>query len=66
MNRRAFTDRLREVVADRWSSHTLQHGHHLIGAGTTRWGWAVYTVAGDGIYLGRTAQLALREIKEHF
>ena len=36
-----------------------RHGWHLIGAGTARYGWAVYTAAGAGRYLGRTAAVAV-------
>jgi len=36
-----------------------RHGWHLIGAGVARYGWAVYTAAGAGRYLGRTAAVAI-------
>ena len=34
---------------------TLRYGWHLIGAGSARHGWAAYTAAGAGRYLGRCA-----------
>lgn len=34
-------------------------GWHLIGAGPARYGWATYTAAGAGRWLGSTAQHAL-------
>ena len=40
-----------------------RHGWHLIGAGTARYGWAVYTAAGAGRWLGRTAAVALAAVR---
>jgi hypothetical protein len=36
-----------------------RRGWHLIGEGPARFGWATYTAAGDGTWLGRTASEAL-------
>lgn len=41
------------------SGETLRHGWHLIGAGPARKGWAAYTAAGAGRFLGRTESEAL-------
>ena len=37
-----------------YSDRTVRAGTHLIGAGSARQGFAAYTAAGDGMFLGRT------------
>lgn len=39
-------------------ANCARHGWHLIGPGPARWGWAVYTPAGSGRFLGATAVVA--------
>ena len=38
---------------------SIRYGWHLIGAGPARFGWAAFSTAGAGLFLGRTAHEAL-------
>ena len=47
----------------RLANHTmLLFGRHLIGPGPSRWGWAAFTAAGSGMYLGRTTDEAMETV----
>lgn len=40
-----------------------RHGWHTIGAGPARFGWAAYTAAGAGTWLGKDAEAANRALR---
>jgi len=44
-----------DVAALRAACPDARYGWHTIGPGPARYGWAVYTAAGAGRYLARTA-----------
>ena len=57
------TDTIQVALArTSYSDRTVRSGHHLIGAGPARKGYAAYTAAGDGLWLGRTVAEALAKI----